>query len=69
VRRTRRIVLGLLVAIATLFAANETPKRPRLVLAIVIDQFRYDYLLRFRNEYTSGLSGCSSKARFSTTLI
>ncbi|HTS50636.1 MAG TPA: alkaline phosphatase family protein [Bryobacteraceae bacterium] len=53
-RRTRRIVLCLLAAIATLFAANETPKRPRLVVAIVIDQFRYDYLLRFRNDYTSG---------------
>jgi arylsulfatase A-like enzyme len=26
-----------------------------LVLAIVIDQFRYDYLLRFRQDYTAGL--------------
>ena len=52
--RTRRIIVCLFAAIATLFAANEPPKRPRLVLAIVIDQFRYDYLLRFRNDYTSG---------------
>ncbi len=52
--RTRRSVLCLLAASATLLAANETPQRPRLVLAIVIDQFRYDYLLRFRNNYTSG---------------
>jgi predicted AlkP superfamily pyrophosphatase or phosphodiesterase len=28
---------------------------PRLVLAIVIDQFRYDYLTRFRDDYTGGL--------------
>jgi predicted AlkP superfamily pyrophosphatase or phosphodiesterase len=55
VTRTKRIVLCLLAAIATLLAANEPPKRPRLVLAVVIDQFRYDYLLRFRNDYTSGL--------------
>ncbi|HUJ49031.1 MAG TPA: alkaline phosphatase family protein [Bryobacteraceae bacterium] len=52
--RTKRIVLCLCAALAALFAANETPKRPRLVLAIVIDQFRYDYLLRFRNDYNSG---------------
>lgn len=31
-------------------------KRPKLLLAIVIDQFRYDYLLRFRADYTSGLA-------------
>src|SRR6202030_674915 len=29
---------------------------PKLVLAIVIDQFRYDYLLRFRADYHSGLA-------------
>ena len=27
----------------------------RLVLLIAVDQFRYDYLTRFRNEYTGGL--------------
>ena len=31
------------------------PRTPKLVLAIVIDQFRYDYLTRFRSEYTGGL--------------
>src|SRR5438094_569491 len=29
--------------------------RPKLVLALTIDQFRYDYLTRFRSEYTAGL--------------
>ena len=28
----------------------------RLVLLIAVDQFRYDYLTRFRSEYTAGLS-------------
>jgi len=28
---------------------------PKLVLAIVVDQFRYDYLTRFRNDFTGGL--------------
>src|SRR5258708_12928640 len=31
------------------------PATPKLVIAIVIDQFRYDYLTRFRSEYTGGL--------------
>ena len=29
--------------------------RPKLVLAIIADQFRYDYLLRFKDEYKGGL--------------
>ena len=32
-----------------------SPQPPKLVLAIVVDQFRYDYLTRFRVEYTGGL--------------
>jgi predicted AlkP superfamily pyrophosphatase or phosphodiesterase len=30
-------------------------KRPKLVLLVVIDQFRYDYLTRFRADYTGGI--------------
>ncbi len=45
-------LLVLLTLAASLIAA--TPKRPKLVVAIVIDQFRYDYLTRFRGEYHSG---------------
>jgi predicted AlkP superfamily pyrophosphatase or phosphodiesterase len=29
--------------------------KPKLVVAIVLDQFRYDYLLRFKKEYNAGL--------------
>jgi arylsulfatase A-like enzyme len=54
VNRTRRTVTCLLASLATLFAAGEPPKRPKLLLAVVIDQFRYDYLQRFRADYTSG---------------
>jgi predicted AlkP superfamily pyrophosphatase or phosphodiesterase len=47
----------LLAILALLFAPflAAAPK-PKLVLAIVIDQFRYDYLLRFRADYNSGLA-------------
>ena len=35
--------------------ASSAPTRPKLVLHIAIDQFRYDYFPRFRSEYTGGL--------------
>ena len=39
-------------AVATSAAA---PAKPKLVVAIIIDQFRYDYLTRFRSDYHGGL--------------
>lgn len=48
-----RIAAALLLTV-TAFAA--APQKPKIVVAIVIDQFRYDYLLRFRSEYNSGLA-------------
>src|SRR3984957_3062678 len=48
----KRILACALAAAGFLAAA---PIRPKLVLAIVIDQFRYDYLTRFRGEYHAGL--------------
>src|SRR5215472_3746844 len=44
-----------LLACAACLTPAEPPKKPKLLLAIVIDQFRYDYLLRYRDDYTSGL--------------
>lgn len=35
---------------------SRIPGKPRLVLTIMIDQFREDYLTRFRNEYKGGFS-------------
>lgn len=35
---------------------QQQPKKPRLVLALVVDQFRYDYLLRFRADYHGGIA-------------
>jgi len=53
VKRISRILLSLILAAGSLPSA---PKKPRLVLAIIIDQFRYDYLERFRDDYHSGLA-------------
>lgn len=43
-------------AFAILTAEAQSVRKPKLVLAIVIDQFRYDYLLRFRADYHAGLA-------------
>jgi predicted AlkP superfamily pyrophosphatase or phosphodiesterase len=52
----RRLSCFIAIIVTFLFAlpAFPAPQKPKLVLAIVIDQFRYDYLLRFRKDYTSG---------------
>ncbi|MBZ5593318.1 MAG: alkaline phosphatase family protein [Acidobacteriia bacterium] len=44
-------LLALLLAAASLCAAE----KPKLIVAIAVDQFRYEYLLRFRSEYKQGL--------------
>src|SRR5579863_2644616 len=61
----RRSILGALVCLTLAIPAQPQPPpgarvahataAPKLVVAIVIDQFRYDYLTRFRSEYTGGL--------------
>jgi hypothetical protein len=49
----RTVVIVVLLLLATSAAALEKPK---LVLVIVVDQFRYDYLLRFQNDTKEGLA-------------
>jgi predicted AlkP superfamily pyrophosphatase or phosphodiesterase len=55
---TRRL-LAVLATCTLLSGAAPRPaseqKKPKLVLAIAIDQFRYDYLTRFRTDYSGGL--------------
>jgi len=43
----------------TVLAAAAPP--PKLVVAIVVDQFRYDYLTRFRSDYHAGLDRLLTK--------
>ena len=59
----RTVALSLLLVLVVISSAqrrtqldNAKPKRPRLVLLIVVDQFRYDYLERFGDLFvTNGL--------------
>ena len=56
-KRLARTLPFFLVCVTLLFGAPAgAVKKPKLVLAIVVDQFRYDYLLRFRDQYHAGLS-------------
>jgi hypothetical protein len=47
----KKALLSALLAASLLAAA---PRKPKLVVAIVIEQFRYDYLTRFRSEFHAG---------------
>src|SRR6266566_5267194 len=47
-----------LLAVACL--AGAAPK-PKLIVAIVVDQLRYDYLTRYRAEYTGGFNRLLTK--------
>jgi predicted AlkP superfamily pyrophosphatase or phosphodiesterase len=49
-------LLTLSVLFVSADSAAPPPPKPKLILAIVIDQFRYDYLTRFRHEYRAGIA-------------
>ncbi len=52
----RKFIGSLLVVLSIQAQPAAQPNRsPKLVLAIVVDQFRYDYMTRFRDDYTGGL--------------
>jgi len=44
----------LLVLLLSCSAVSLAAPKPKLILAVMIDQFRYDYLVRFRSDYSGG---------------
>ncbi|MBM3786002.1 MAG: alkaline phosphatase family protein [Acidobacteria bacterium] len=52
---TRLLALCTAAALVSAQPKPVTPGKPKLLLVITVDQFRYDYLTRFRAEYNSGL--------------
>jgi predicted AlkP superfamily pyrophosphatase or phosphodiesterase len=50
------LLLFYVTGISAQQSSQQKPRRPKLVLAVVVDQFRYDYLLRFRGDYHSGFA-------------
>lgn len=62
-----RIVALILLALGGLQAQQPAaPRRPKLIVALCIDQFRYDYLVRFRDQYNGGLSRLSREGAVMT---
>ncbi len=54
--RPTRLGLGILcvLALVGLTCAKDAPSLPRLIVVIVVDQMRYDYLTRFQDLYQGG---------------
>src|SRR5437588_310734 len=50
-----------LAAVLAAAAPVTIPHKPKLILAIAVDQFRYDFLTRYRSEYTGGLNRLLTK--------
>ena len=51
---TAVLLMVCLLPLAIAGKAPDYPRRPKLVLILVIDQFRYDYLVRFRQRFVAG---------------
>ncbi|MBZ5677602.1 MAG: alkaline phosphatase family protein [Acidobacteriia bacterium] len=54
-RRFLALLPLLCLSSLSLWAQAPPPPQPKLVLAIVVDQCRYDYMTRFRADFTGGL--------------
>ena len=55
--RARLAVLAVLLCFsAEAQPRPAAPKPPKLVLIVVVDQFRYDYLTRFHADYSGGIT-------------
>src|SRR5215467_7461406 len=54
-KKTRGLSLILVLVFACIPSLG-ADKKPKLLVALTVDQFRYDYLTRFRPEYHSGIA-------------
>ena len=46
--------LSLVAAVSPQIDNQQYPHRPKLIVILVIDQFRFDYLMRFRAQFVEG---------------
>ncbi len=49
------LAISMAILLPSAIAQTAIPPKPKLVVGIVVDQFRYDYLTRFRADYHQGL--------------
>lgn len=64
-RKSARVTLALLFALSAQAAPPSAPKT-KLVVAIIVDQFRYDYMTRFDGSYHDGLRKLHDSGAFFT---
>ena len=50
----KKIILFIALAVALMPGLAATPERPKLVVGIVVDQMRWDYLVRYADRYGEG---------------
>ena len=50
----RILTLAVILSVGTIVFAQKTPERPKLVVGIVVDQMRQEYLYRFYDKFGSG---------------
>src|SRR5438270_13644860 len=53
--RLGMVAVGLVSLVETSQSRDAAAVKPKLVIGIIVDQFRYDYLTRFRADYHGGL--------------
>src|ERR1700694_1116944 len=57
VKPSRALLFSIFLLLLTpAMAAAADKQKPKLLLAVVVDQFRYDYLTRFRADYHGGIA-------------
>src|SRR6202041_2704373 len=60
------MTLRFLAALLLLLVPAESAPKTKLVVAIIVDQFRYDYLTRFDADYHEGLRKLRDSGAFFT---
>jgi predicted AlkP superfamily pyrophosphatase or phosphodiesterase len=50
------LLVGIVCPYVQPAAAAPVPAKPKLIVALVVDQYRYDYLTRFRTDYHGGFN-------------
>ena len=49
-----KLIFSILILIPSFLFSQQNPERPKLLLGIVVDQMRYDYLDRFEDDFEEG---------------
>ena len=62
----KKLTFVLCLAASAAIAQAPAARKPKLIVAIVVDQFRLDYFYRFGAQYNSGLARLATQGAFFT---